>query len=199
MTVCFMRPHAASSGKRGAQSSLAAIWRAWSDRDAQSISIVRSLRAPRLGSAWHRTLRWRCLRADGAGRAGRVALRAEALAAGDANRGGVRPGQQRWRWLRAGTTCAGSGAQRHRGAMQAVLQRLDNLTPRERDVLLPLVQGYTNREMAEQLGISVKTVDLYRSRVMKHMQAQTLADLVGMAIASNLVDPLALRGVSGGA
>jgi FixJ family two-component response regulator len=84
-------------------------------------------------------------------------------------------------------------------ALQAVLQRLDNLTPRERDVLLPLVQGYTNREMAEQLGISVKTVDLYRSRVMKHMQAQTLADLVGMAIASNLVDPLALRGVSGGA
>ncbi len=60
-------------------------------------------------------------------------------------------------------------------------------------MLLPLVQGYTNREMAQQLGISVKTVDLYRSRVMKHMQAQTLPDLVGMAIAADLVDPLALR------
>ena len=80
------------------------------------------------------------------------------------------------------------------GALQAVLQRIASLTPRESDVLLPLVQGYTNREIAEQLGISVKTIDLYRSRVMKHMQASTLADLVGMAIASNLVDPLALRG-----
>ncbi|NLU12040.1 MAG: response regulator transcription factor, partial [Gammaproteobacteria bacterium] len=60
--------------------------------------------------------------------------------------------------------------------LQEVLQRIACLTPREHDVLLPLVQGYTNREVAEQLGISVKTVDLYRSRVMKHMQAQTLPD-----------------------
>lgn len=63
-------------------------------------------------------------------------------------------------------------------------------------MLLPLVQGYTNREVAEQLGISVKTVDLYRSRVMKHMQAQTLPDLVGMAIAAGLVDPLKLRALT---
>lgn len=79
---------------------------------------------------------------------------------------------------------------------EAVMQRIASLTPRENDVLLPLVQGYTNREIAEQLGISVKTIDLYRSRVMKHMQAQTLADLVGMAIAADLVDPLALRGAA---
>ena len=72
-------------------------------------------------------------------------------------------------------------------------ERLAALTPRERDVLLPLVRGYTNREVAEQLDISVKTVDLYRARVMKRMQAQTLADLVGMAIAAGLVDPLRLR------
>lgn len=80
--------------------------------------------------------------------------------------------------------------------LQGVLQRIANLTPREQDVLLPLVQGYTNREVAEQLGISVKTVDLYRSRVMKHMQAQTLPDLVGMAIAGGLVDPLKLRALA---
>ncbi|AYF85723.1 MULTISPECIES: response regulator transcription factor [unclassified Pseudomonas] len=70
---------------------------------------------------------------------------------------------------------------------------LDSLTPRERDVLLPLVQGYTNREIAEQLDISVKTIDLYRARVMKRMQAERLPDLVGMAIAAGLVDPLKLR------
>ncbi len=80
--------------------------------------------------------------------------------------------------------------------LQGVLQRIASLTPREHDVLLPLVQGYTNREVAEQLGISVKTVDLYRSRVMKHMQAQTLPDLVGMAIAGGLVDPLKLRALA---
>src|SRR5471032_1475407 len=74
-----------------------------------------------------------------------------------------------------------------------VQARLQQLTPRERDVLLPLVQGYTNREIAEQLGVSVKTIDLYRSRVMKRMQADTLPDLVGMAIAAGLVDPLKLR------
>ena len=78
--------------------------------------------------------------------------------------------------------------------LDAVMQRIASLTPRENDVLLPLVQGYTNREIAEQLGISVKTIDLYRSRVMKHMQAQTLPDLVGMAIAADLVAPLTLRG-----
>ncbi len=72
--------------------------------------------------------------------------------------------------------------------------RLASLTPRERDVLLPLVRGYTNREVAEQLDISVKTVDLYRSRVMKRMQAETLSELVGMAIAAGLVDALNLRG-----
>ncbi|HBO5674168.1 TPA: DNA-binding response regulator, partial [Pseudomonas aeruginosa] len=72
-------------------------------------------------------------------------------------------------------------------------ERLDSLTPRERDVLLPLVRGYTSREVAEQLEVSVKTVDLYRARVMKRMQAQTLPELVGMAIAAGLVDPLRLR------
>lgn len=78
--------------------------------------------------------------------------------------------------------------------MEEVRERLDSLTPRERDVLLPLVQGYTNREIAEQLGVSIKTVDLYRSRVMKRMQADHLPALVGMAIAAGLVDPLDVRG-----
>jgi len=81
-----------------------------------------------------------------------------------------------------------------RNAGQARVEaRLESLTPREKDVLLPLVQGYSNREIAEQLGVSVKTIDLYRSRVMKRMQAEHLPELVGMAIAVGLVDPLHLR------
>ena len=81
------------------------------------------------------------------------------------------------------------------GASQEQIEleaRLSSLTPRERDVLLPLVKGYTTREMAGQLAVSAKTIDLYRSRVMKRMQARHLPDLVGMAIAAGLVDPLRL-------
>jgi RNA polymerase sigma factor (sigma-70 family) len=87
-------------------------------------------------------------------------------------------------------------ADRHQtqSAGQARVQGLlESLTPREKDVLLPLVQGYSNREIAEQLGVSIKTIDLYRSRVMKRMQAEHLPQLVGMAIAAGLVDPLQLR------
>jgi len=76
----------------------------------------------------------------------------------------------------------------------ALRARLDSLTPRERDVLLPLVQGYTSREIAEQLAISAKTVDLYRARVMRRMQAERLSDLVGMACVAGLIDPLDPRG-----
>ncbi|MNT91979.1 Transcriptional regulatory protein FixJ [compost metagenome] len=71
-----------------------------------------------------------------------------------------------------------------------VQARIDSLTPRERDVFVPLVQGFSNREIAEQLEVSVKTVDLYRSRVMKRMEADTLPALVGMAIACGVVEPL---------
>ncbi|UXI03407.1 response regulator transcription factor [Photobacterium sp. TY1-4] len=81
-------------------------------------------------------------------------------------------------------------AGQHQSALQ---ERLASLTPREQDVFLPLVKGYTNREIAEQLGISVKTVDLYRSRVMKRLAADHLPALVGMAIAAGMVDPLDLR------
>ena len=78
-------------------------------------------------------------------------------------------------------------------AVSEVQSRLDSLTPRERDILLPLVQGFNNREIAEQLGISVKTVDLYRSRIMKRMEAGSLQALVGMAIGVGLVDAFSLR------
>jgi len=82
-----------------------------------------------------------------------------------------------------------SSLRRH-GELQ---ERLAGLTARERDVLEPLVQGYTNREIAERLSISVKTVDLYRARVMRRMQAERHADLVGIGIAAGMADPLNLR------
>ena len=78
-------------------------------------------------------------------------------------------------------------------ALARVQARIDGLTPRERDVFVPLAQGLSNREIAERLGVSVKTVDLYRGRVMKRLQADSLAELVGMAIACGAVEALGLR------
>lgn len=79
------------------------------------------------------------------------------------------------------------------GEVAQVRARIDSLTPRERDVFIPLVQGLGNREIAERLGVSVKTIDLYRGRVMKRMQAASLPELVGMAIACGQVEALGLR------
>lgn len=75
-------------------------------------------------------------------------------------------------------------------ALAQVQARVDGLTPRERDVFVPLAQGLNNREIAERLGVSVKTVDLYRGRVMKRLHAGSLAELVGMAIACGAVPAL---------
>lgn len=84
-------------------------------------------------------------------------------------------------------------SRRERPEKNDVQSRLDSLTPREKDILMPLVQGSNNREIAEQLNISIKTVDLYRSRVMKRMQANSLPALVGMAIGVGLVDAFSLQ------
>ncbi|WP_372965283.1 response regulator transcription factor [Marinobacter sp.] len=70
---------------------------------------------------------------------------------------------------------------------------INTLTRRERDVFLPLAQGYTSREIAEQLEVSVKTIDLYRARVMKRLGADRLPDVTGIAIAAGFLNPENLR------
>ncbi|MFW5824425.1 MAG: response regulator transcription factor [Marinobacter sp.] len=75
-------------------------------------------------------------------------------------------------------------------------QRIAALTRRERDVFLPLARGYTSREIAAMLDVGVKTIDLYRARVMKRLGAERLPDVTGIAIAAGLVDPLDLRTAS---
>lgn len=58
--------------------------------------------------------------------------------------------------------------------------RLALLTPREREVMDRVVAGKSNKEIAKQLDISLKTVEVHRSRVMQKMQAHSLAELVQM-------------------
>jgi FixJ family two-component response regulator len=55
------------------------------------------------------------------------------------------------------------------------------LTDRERDVALLLVQGMHNRHVAERLGISPRTVEVYKARIMEKSGARNLADLIRLA------------------
>ena len=66
---------------------------------------------------------------------------------------------------------------------EAIKDRMVRLTPRERQVLDRVIAGDTNKGVARRLGISEKTVELHRSRVMEKMQAGSLAALVKMVSA----------------
>ena len=67
-----------------------------------------------------------------------------------------------------------------RSARATLRQRLDTLTARERDVLLQVVTGKLNKQIAGDLGIAEKTVKVHRGRVMQKMHAGSVADLVRM-------------------
>ncbi|MEC5397712.1 response regulator transcription factor [Uliginosibacterium sp. H1] len=57
-------------------------------------------------------------------------------------------------------------------------RRIEQLTPREREVLDLIVAGRLNKQIADDLGISIKTVEVHRARVMEKMGANSLAELV---------------------
>lgn len=63
---------------------------------------------------------------------------------------------------------------------------IERLTPRERDVLEHLVAGRSNKEVGLKLGISPRTVEIHRARIMEKMTADSLAVLVRMAIAAGI-------------
>lgn len=65
-------------------------------------------------------------------------------------------------------------------------RRMNSLSHRERDVLLGLVAGKPNKVIAHDLGISARTVEVYRANVMTKMHADSLSDLVRMAILSGV-------------
>ena len=63
-----------------------------------------------------------------------------------------------------------------------IKERLAALSPRERQVLDGLVAGDQNKTIAHELGISARTVEIYRANVMAKMQAASLSQLVRMAL-----------------
>jgi FixJ family two-component response regulator len=70
--------------------------------------------------------------------------------------------------------------------LDQIFNRLKTLTPRERDVLNQVVSGQLNKEIASELGITIRTVKEHRRRVMEKMEATSLAELVTMVVAARL-------------
>ena len=66
--------------------------------------------------------------------------------------------------------------------LDRIRQRFDSLTPREREVLTLMTRGKANKVMAAELGLSQRTVEIHRARVMEKSGAASLAQLVRMVM-----------------
>lgn len=81
------------------------------------------------------------------------------------------------------------------GALQPALggvgpeDRMAQLSPREREVMLLVVHGHSSAAIGERLHLSPKTVDTYRSRLMQKIGVPDLAALVRFAVREALIDP----------
>lgn len=88
-----------------------------------------------------------------------------------------------------------SALERHDGATKRSAERaqienkLAALSNRERDVLGGLVAGRANKQIAFDLGISPRTVEIYRANLMNKMQAGSLSELVRMALTAGMLEP----------
>ncbi len=67
-------------------------------------------------------------------------------------------------------------------------EAVDRLTPRLREVLNLVGEGHSTKEIAALLGISVKTVEMHRTQLMKTLKVHGVAELVRVAVCSGLVE-----------
>lgn len=65
----------------------------------------------------------------------------------------------------------------------------NRLTPREREVVQLLAEGRTSKEVANQLGISVKTAETHRSRIMAKLDLRSVTELVRYAVRNRIIEP----------
>jgi two-component system response regulator FixJ len=79
--------------------------------------------------------------------------------------------------------------QRRQAERSEIEGRLAALSNRERDVLEGLVSGQANKQIAYDLGISPRTIEIYRANLMTKMQAASLSDLVRMALIAGILGP----------
>ena len=64
-------------------------------------------------------------------------------------------------------------------------RRMERLTEREREILSLLAAGHQNRDIATQLGISPRTVEVHKARIMEKLACRSLADLIRMNLADD--------------
>ncbi|WP_163560249.1 response regulator [Halomonas sp. NO4] len=74
--------------------------------------------------------------------------------------------------------------------LEVLHDRYIALRPKERQILVHVAEGMTSREIAAHLGVSTKTVEVYRLRAMKALGAANLAELVRLCVALGLVEAL---------
>jgi FixJ family two-component response regulator len=73
------------------------------------------------------------------------------------------------------------GAQTEQGEVRQILERIQQLTPREHEILRYVISGALNKQIGFKLGIVEKTVKVHRGRIMEKLQAGSLAELVRLA------------------
>lgn len=78
-------------------------------------------------------------------------------------------------------------SQEERDNEQALEERLDTLSQREREVLALALEGRLNKQIAQDLNITMRTVEVHRARALEKMQSRTLIEL------ARLLDPARLR------
>ena len=69
-------------------------------------------------------------------------------------------------------------AREQRAQREALRHRFNTLTPRQRDVMVRMVAGWLNKQIAGELGTSEATVKTHRQQVMAKIRAESLADLI---------------------
>ena len=68
-------------------------------------------------------------------------------------------------------------------------ERIARLSPREREVLDALVEGASNKVIAFDLGLSVRTVEVHRARMMERLGTRQLAEAIRLAVLATLAPP----------
>ena len=89
--------------------------------------------------------------------------------------------------IRSALTEGATDVERQAGRA-SIHDKLAALSTRERQVLEGLVAGHPNKTIAFDLGISPRTVEIYRANVMTKLEAASLSDLVRMALVGGILD-----------
>ncbi|MGA7325758.1 MAG: MEDS domain-containing protein [Rhodomicrobium sp.] len=95
-----------------------------------------------------------------------------------------------WEVIKAwGITEAPLGPQQKRAEAVDAANRIFSLSPRERQVLDGLAEGRPNKAIANDLGVSVRTVEVHRARMMRRLDVRTAAEAVRLATLARLIMP----------